>query len=126
MKKFLAIYALSAALVCTSIMPAAAFTRSEAQPGISSVEQVQMRRDRGRYQGYQGTRERRPGFRRHSDGFWYPLAAFGADAAIGGAIRSDRRDRRHVAWCADRYRSYRVADNTYRAPNGMRRQCISP
>lgn len=125
MKKFFAMSALSAALVCTSILPAGAFTRSEGPTGVSNVEQVQMRRDRGRYHGYRGYREHRPGFRRHSDGFWYPLAAFGAGAAIGGAIRADRQDRRHVAWCMERYRSYRASDNTYSIGNGQRRQCVS-
>lgn len=126
MKKFITMSALSAALICTSIMPAAAFTRTDGPTGISAVEQVQMRRDRGRYHGFHGTRDRRPGYRRHSDGFWYPLAAFGAGAVIGGAVRSDRMDRRHVRWCSERYRSYRASDNTYRIGNGPRRKCVSP
>ena len=63
-----------------------------------------------------------------------------AGAIIGGAIianeraraeerRRDRRARRgelHIDWCFDRYRSYRVRDNTYQPFNGRRRQCISP
>jgi hypothetical protein len=32
----------------------------------------------------------------------------------------------HVAWCYDRYRSYRAYDNTYQPYNGPRRECISP
>ena len=32
----------------------------------------------------------------------------------------------HVAWCYDRYRSYRAYDNTYQPFNGPRRECISP
>jgi hypothetical protein len=32
----------------------------------------------------------------------------------------------HVAWCYQRYRSYRAYDNTYQPFNGPRRECISP
>jgi hypothetical protein len=32
----------------------------------------------------------------------------------------------HVAWCYDRYRSYRAWDNTYQPYHGPRRQCWSP
>ena len=32
----------------------------------------------------------------------------------------------HVAWCYDRWRSYRAADNTYQPYNGPRRECRSP
>lgn len=39
----------------------------------------------------------------------------------GGGARSA-----HVAWCYDRYRSYRAWDNTYQPYHGPRRQCWSP
>nr|WP_281503052.1 BA14K family protein [Ancylobacter crimeensis] len=32
----------------------------------------------------------------------------------------------HVAWCHNRWRSYRSSDNTFQPNNGPRRQCISP
>lgn len=32
----------------------------------------------------------------------------------------------HVAWCYDRYRSYRVSDNTFQPYHGWRRHCRSP
>ncbi|MBT1160144.1 BA14K family protein [Aminobacter anthyllidis] len=32
----------------------------------------------------------------------------------------------HVAWCSDRYRSYRAYDNSYTPFSGRRRECISP
>ena len=32
----------------------------------------------------------------------------------------------HVQWCADRFRSYRVEDNSYNAYRGGRRECVSP
>ena len=32
----------------------------------------------------------------------------------------------HIAWCYDRYRSYRAWDNTFQPYNGPRQQCWSP
>jgi hypothetical protein len=32
----------------------------------------------------------------------------------------------HVAWCSDRYRSYRPGDNTYTPYSGGKRECVSP
>ena len=32
----------------------------------------------------------------------------------------------HIRWCQDRYRSYRVRDNSWQPYNGPRRQCRSP
>ncbi len=83
----------------------------------------------GWYRGHRGYRYARPGYRRHDNGFWFPLAAFGAGAIIGGAIANDRvysGGGSHVNWCANRYRSYRAYDNTFQPYNGPRRQCLSP
>jgi hypothetical protein len=33
---------------------------------------------------------------------------------------------KHVEWCAERYRSYRLADNTFQPNEGGRRACNSP
>jgi hypothetical protein len=84
----------------------------------------------GWYGGYQGYSYYRPGYRQYN-GYWYPLAAFGAGAVIGGAIASEPRyvepgGSAHVDWCASRYRSYRAYDNTFQPNNGPRRQCVSP
>gem|GEM_PF-691920 len=46
----------------------------------------------GRWHGYEGSRERRDGYRRHSDGWWYPLAAFAVGAAVGGAVSGAAND----------------------------------
>ncbi len=43
---------------------------------------------RGYYHGYRGYHDRRPGYRRHSDGLWYPAAAFALGAIIGGALNN--------------------------------------
>ncbi|MBV2143104.1 BA14K family protein [Falsochrobactrum sp. TDYN1] len=87
------------------------------------------------WHGHRGYREYRRGYRRHSDGWWYPLAAFGAGAILGGALSSPapvqrapvyRHSNSHVQWCYNRYRSYRASDNTFQPYNGPRRQCYSP
>lgn len=91
--------------------------------------------DRGRYgyyNGYRGYRYNRHGYRRHNDGWWYPLAAFGAGMVIGGAIAAPPRryqpgvSQRHANWCYARYRSYRAWDNSFQPYGGPRRQCYSP
>ncbi len=130
----LAAGALSIALALTSVVPAEAVTFARVPvPEASAVEKVQYRYDRRqpraerRWHGHRGYRERRPGYRRHSDGWWYPLAAFGLGAAIGGAVNNDRQmGSSHVNWCANRYRSYRAYDNTFQPNNGPRRACLSP
>ncbi|MEP7454061.1 BA14K family protein [Phyllobacterium sp. SB3] len=121
----------------TPIIPA--FAAPPMLPQIetpSNVEQIQHRRDRrsprvihraGRWNGHRGYRHSRPGYRRHSDGWWYPLAAFGAGAIIGGTIaRQPSRSSNHVNWCANRWRSYRSSDNTYQPYSGPRQLCVSP
>jgi hypothetical protein len=78
------------------------------------------------YNGYRGYRYYRPGYRRYND-WWFPAGAFAAGALVTGAITSaSRSGNSHVAWCYDRYRSYRASDNTYQPLNGPRRQCYSP
>ncbi|MDM9623727.1 BA14K family protein [Rhizobium sp. S96] len=85
----------------------------------------------GWYGGYQGYPYYRSGYR-YYNGYWFPLAAFGAGAVIGGAIASEPRyaappaGSGHVDWCYGRYRSYRAYDNTYQPNSGPRRQCVSP
>ncbi|WP_029074383.1 BA14K family protein [Kaistia adipata] len=87
----------------------------------------------GYWNGHHGHRGPRPGYRRHSDGWWYPMAAFGVGALIGGAIASQPREvapphlsTSHLRWCEDRYRSYRASDNTFQPYQGPRQQCFSP
>ncbi|MBB4006996.1 hypothetical protein BJF91_23030 [Allorhizobium taibaishanense] len=92
----------------------------------------------GYYNGYRGYGGPRPGYRRHHDGNWYPLAAFAAGALIGGAIASQPRpapveptysngvNPRHYEWCSGRYRSYDSYSNTFVTYNGTRQQCYSP
>lgn len=84
------------------------------------------RGNRAYYNGHRGYNEPRRGYRQHN-GVWFPAAAFIAGAIVGGAIDNQPRARgnAHVQYCQDRYRSYRVSDNTYQPYNGPRRQCVS-
>jgi hypothetical protein len=82
----------------------------------------------GWYRGHRGYRGYRPGYRRHGD-YWYPLAAFGAGALIGGAIAAPSAPRygsRHVEWCSARYRSYDASTDTYVPRAGTTARCVSP
>jgi len=80
----------------------------------------------GYYHGHRGYRERRAGWRQYR-GYWFPPDAFVERRVYREHRRADRRaDRAHVAWCYDRYRSYRASDNTYLQTRGVRRTCISP
>ncbi|MGO7536028.1 cell surface protein [Rhizobium leguminosarum] len=79
--------ALSALLALTSIIPAqAAPAQAVRPPAVSGVKMVQYKPHPGSWHGYQGFRTERPGTRRHSDGYWYPLAAFGVEAGTTGSI----------------------------------------
>ena len=153
--RFLTVVSLGFALVATSLTPAAAFNvpLPIAKPA-TNVEEVQYRppprhqrdrwerhrrdrweqqhrRDRyGWYRGHRGYRDFRPGYRRHNDGYWYPLAAFAIGSIIGGAMTAPRpayaMPAGHTQWCASRYRTYRAYDNTYAPRVGVRAQCVSP
>jgi hypothetical protein len=128
----------------TSTLPASAIPLSLPAPHAAQfhieVQPVQYRerhwhghRRHGWYGGHRGYRHHRHGYRRHSDGWWYPLAAFGAGAVIGGAIANsnhppvrDGISPSHYDWCASRYRTYRAYDNTYVPYAGARALCRSP
>ena len=159
LKTSIGIGALALALTATSVTPSFAgpFPAAPSVASTSEVTQVQFqafgdrdgrwdrdrrdRRDRWdrradsrhEWRGHRGYRDSRPGYRRHSDGYWYPLAAFGAAAIIGSAIANGNKTTRTVTvydraaeWCSNRYRSYRASDNTYQPLSGPRVQCDSP
>ncbi|MDO1581243.1 BA14K family protein [Rhizobium oryzicola] len=158
MKKF-SLLGLSAAMLTASILPSQAMPMISAPaPAVPSGDVVQVQYWRhyggpgywrgggyyrpspyarpGWYGGYRGYRYERPGYRYHN-GFWFPLAAFGAGAIIGGAIASEPRyvapapraagvNPQHYQYCAARYRSYDAYSNTFQPYNGPRQQCYSP
>jgi hypothetical protein len=136
-KKLCAV-ALSAAVAVTAVGPANALML----PSAASVSQTsplidvqyrsgEFRRDGDRafFKGYRGHRDRRPDHR-FFNGFWFPLAAFGIGALIGSGIANSRPSysyhHAHVAWCYDRYRSYREWDNSWQPYHGPRQICYSP
>lgn len=75
------------------------------------------------YNGHRGHRERRAGYRFYN-GWWFPPAAFGV--MIRPAPVSRGYANAHVAWCHDRWKSYRAWDNSYQPYSGPRRRCVSP
>ncbi|MEO1397349.1 MAG: BA14K family protein [Pseudomonadota bacterium] len=114
---------MGAAMLATTPMSAGAASIRPvpiATQGDSVVLQAQRRRrPRRRY------RRRRPGVG----------AAILGGVILGGIIaeanrrdrrRTRRRDRLHLEWCYDRYRSYRAYDNTFQPYRGGRRRCVSP
>lgn len=134
-------------VMASTAAPMVAAPAVTAPAGLSDVQKVQHRRDwhhsnrgnsykRGHWNGHRGYKHRRSGYRRHSDGLWYPMAAFGLGAIIGGAIasqpepapvyRGSALSNAHVQWCYGKYRSYRASDNTFQPYSGPRQQCRSP
>lgn len=84
------------------------------------------------YNGHRGYSYYRPGYRRYGD-WWFPGAAFAAGAVIGGAMAAPgpayaapMGGDAHVEWCRNRYRSYRISDDTFQPSRGPRQPCISP
>jgi hypothetical protein len=145
MKKTLAILAAAAMAVSTfgvSTVPASAqwFGFSAGGPGGSvSVNAGAPRRgfysNNGAwfYNGYQGQRQRRAGWRYHN-GWWFPPAAFIAGAiglgianSIANSARNNSNWTAHVSWCSNRYRSYDANSNTFQPyGNVPRQECVSP
>ncbi|MBY3234590.1 cell surface protein [Rhizobium laguerreae] len=79
--------ALGALLALASIIPPqAAPVQTTRPPAASDVKMVQYKPHAGRWHGYRGFRTEHVGTRRHSDGYWYPLAAFGIEANTTGSI----------------------------------------
>ncbi|MDQ0456426.1 BA14K family protein [Rhizobium paknamense] len=122
-------FVLSGLMTASVIAPAQAITFEHLPlPKAADVERVQYRDNPpGLWKGYRGATAPRSGYRRHSDGFWYPLSAFGARPLprTPDAERSTRNPSRQER-CAERYRSYRAFDNTYQPLIGPRQKCGSP
>lgn len=155
MIRTIAATALSAVMAITAVVPAQAFPI----PAINQpaqIEKVQYSNDAGQWaspvyrppgqryyplpkyhywNGHRGYRDYHPGYRRNSDGWWYPLAAFGLGAAIIGGMAAQQPPRPrlgyalppdHVRWCQMRYRSYDPYSDTFQPNRGPRLRCISP
>lgn len=99
-----------------------------------SRNRFERRGDRAYYNNHRGYRDRRAGYREY-DGWWFPPAAFIVGAIIGGTMNQQPGYRsqhgyalsaEHVGWCQNRWRSYRISDNSYQPYNGPRRICTSP
>lgn len=73
------------------------------------------------YRGLRGYKAYREGYYQAPDGNWYPRWAFGTGEMLGDATVGPRAPVYGMTpqqWCASRYRSYRLSDNTYRPRSG--------
>lgn len=141
-RKYVATLAICAVIGCTSAASAQTLVPSD---GAFMVAQA----GPGEWHGYRGAEGPRHGYRRGPDGWWYPLAAFMVGVTAGAMVAQPHNDmppplenapppRRvyvdpreelspeHYAWCAKRYRSYQVSDNSYVPRAGLRAECVSP
>lgn len=116
--------ALGALMAVSSVLPVAAMpTTSQPAKLASNIEQAKVVIKYGNWRGHRGYRNRRAGYRRHTDGFWYPPAAFTVRVAPGVRVRVGPA---HARWCRDRYRTYRSSDNTFVVKGRGRQVCRSP
>ena len=97
-------------------------------------------KSRGEWNGFKGYRHYRNGYRKHTDGWWYPEAAFQPNAKAGvanesvQAIPHKQKDseekpwqiKSHVDYCSSKYKTYSASDNTYQPFEGARKACVSP
>jgi len=125
MKRFsLSAITLSVIIAASSVLPAAAMpATSQPAQAVSQIEQAQVTIKYKTWHGHRGYRDRRAGYRRHTDGYWYPRAAFTVRVAPGVRVKVSTQ---HARWCRDRYRTYRTSDNTFVAVGNVRRVCRSP
>ncbi|WP_375645621.1 BA14K family protein [Bartonella sp. TT29SHDZB] len=98
--------------------------------------------------GFKGYRHYRRGYRKYSDNWWYPEAAFvisshlstkGASLKVVSdtkreflASSSEKLEKKepwmffqHIESCRARYRSYNKKDNSFQPFHGPRKQCLS-
>lgn len=118
--------AIGAATISANAAPLATTPQMEAGPYVILAKYDQgfhWQNGQPYYRGYKGSPHHRHGYREYN-GFWFPLAAFGLGALLGGMLSNSNNA--HVDWCYQHYKSYRAYDNTYQPYHGPRRQCRSP
>lgn len=80
------------------------------------------------YRGFLGSRVYRDGYFRNRDGYWYPRSAYTTGELLGDVTVGPGAPVYGMTaeqWCANRYRSYRLSDNTYLPrTGGPRVQCV--
>lgn len=94
---------------------------------------------RGEWNGFKGYRHHRTGYKKHTDGWWYPEAAFQpgvhADNSNAKPKKTTQKQKKedekpwliktHIDYCVAKYKSYTSSDNSYQPYEGARKQCIS-
>lgn len=79
------------------------------------------------YNSFPGLGYYQPGYQFYN-GYWFPQQAFVVTAPTSRYVGSysSVRSEDHVQWCLQRYRSYRVSDDTFQPYVGPRQLCIAP
>ncbi len=80
-------------LVLTGISTATANAQMMGAKPLSKGDVQLVQKQQGKQhmlKGHRGMKERRQGYRRHSDGYWYPPAAFASEAPKKKPGRSDK------------------------------------
>ena len=67
-----------------------------------------------------------PGYPEQLRGYPVPIYSTGRPTWHSHAVGYQSVSAAHIAWCYDRWLSYRVRDNTYQPRHGHRKQCRSP
>lgn len=110
-----------------------------AQDAKSAQSSAITSQSRGELNGFKGYRHHRTGYKKHTDGWWYPEAAFepGAQAdsntiKLKKAAQKSKKEenqpwliKNHVDYCSAKYKSYISSDNSYQPYEGPRKQCVS-
>jgi len=60
------------------------------------------------------------------NGFWYAVPFWLGATTYRDPYYAPRRGSRHVRWCLNRYRSYRLSTDTFRGYDGYDHLCRSP
>jgi hypothetical protein len=93
---------IGAILALSIVVPAQA---APVQPPLPEASIVQVAQTQpGYWHGYHGSRTEHPGTRRHSDGYWYPDAAFGVDrSTTGSIINSPAKPMQRQTYCQNTF-----------------------
>lgn len=127
---------------CLLVLPVSAADLEDQSAVVVKVTQQDgalTSKSRGEWNGFKGYRHHRSGYRKHSDGWWYPEAAFQPGAQAAPAVikpkKANQKTRsaddkpwqlkNHLDYCAAKYKSYTSADNSYQPFEGPRKQCVS-
>ncbi|WP_299816592.1 BA14K family protein [uncultured Roseibium sp.] len=95
---------------------AAAVSTTSAFAGSHGHKGGYHHKNHGYHHKNHGYHHKNRGFRHNN--YWYRHNTY--------KVQRGNNWQQHVAWCSDRYRSYRAQNNTFQPFKGQRRLCSSP